>query len=206
VGALKRAGIQHNVVAEKLATSIPPRELSELVTNRDSRRLVDRAGINSAQAVKVVEALRAPQVLLDLEAVDLNDKPRIELKDGDVYKDSLTLSTGQKCTSILPILLLDSDSPLLVDQPEDNLDNEFIYETVVTRICEVKNDRQLIFVTHNPNIPVLGDAGKVFVFRSNGFNGWIEKDGTVDACGTHIVNLLEGGEQAFKLRRQRYGY
>jgi ABC-type lipoprotein export system ATPase subunit len=167
---------------------------------------VDQSGINVAQAVKVVEALHDHQMLFDLEAVELNDKPRIELKDGDVYKDSLSISKGQKCTSILPILLLDSDRPLLVDQPEDNLDNGFIYETVVRRIREVKNDRQLIFVTHNPNIPVLGDASKVFVFKSNGSKAWIEKEGTVDDCRTHIVDLLEGGEEAFKLRQQRYEY
>ncbi|MCI0333339.1 MAG: AAA family ATPase [Planctomycetes bacterium] len=205
-GALKGAGLQHNVVAQKIATCLPPRDLSELVKSRNSQSLVDQSGINAAQAMKVVEALRDHQILFDLEAVELNDKPRIELKDGDAYKDSLSISKGQKCTSILPILLLDSDRPLLVDQPEDNLDNGFIYETVVSRVREVKNERQLIFVTHNPNIPVLGDAGKVFVFKSNGSRGWIEKDGTVDDCRGYIVSLLEGGEEAFKLRQQRYKY
>jgi hypothetical protein len=163
-------------------------------------------GLNADQADKVIDALNNSQVLFSLEAVELNDKPRIELKDGDTYKDSLSISTGQKCTSILPILLLDSDRPLLVDQPEDNLDNGFIYDTIVTRLHKVKADRQLIFVTHNPNIPVLGDASKVFVFKSNGSKGWIEKEGTVDDCRAHIVSLLEGGEEAFKRRQQRYEY
>ena len=63
----------------------------------------------------------SPAVLYELETIELLDLPRIELKDGDTYKDSLSVSTGQKCTAILPILLLDSDTPLLVDQPEDNL-------------------------------------------------------------------------------------
>lgn len=93
-----------------------------------------------------------------------------------------------------------------MDQPEDNLDNAFIYETVVGRLREVKDDRQLFFVTHNPNIPVLGDAGKVFVFKSNGSQGWIEKEGTVDECRTFIVDLLEGGEEAFRLRQRKYKY
>lgn len=115
-------------------------------------------------------------------------------------------STGQKSTSILPILLLDSDRPLLVDQPDDNLDNGFIYETIVKRISDVKRNRQLIFVTQNPNIPVLGDASKVFVFRSSGSKEWIEKEGTVDECRMHIITLLEGDEEAFRLRKQRYDY
>ena len=204
--ALTGAGIQHKLVANKIATSVPPRELSELTKNRDPQRLADQAGVNLAQATKVIEALRRHQVLLDLEVVDMKDRPRVELKDGDAYKDSFSLSTGQKCTSILPILLLDSDRPLLVDQPEDNLDNAFIYDTVVTRLSEVKADRQLILVTHNPNIPVLGDANKVFVFKSNGSKGWIEEEGTVDDCKGHIIDLLEGGEEAFKRRQKRYEY
>jgi uncharacterized membrane-anchored protein YhcB (DUF1043 family) len=206
VAALKGAGIQHNIVAQKIASSVPPRDLSEAVNNRDAQAIVDQAGINTAQAVKVVDALNDHKMLFDLEVVEMNDKPKIELLDGDAYKDSLALSTGQKCTSILPILLLDSDRPLLVDQPEDNLDNGFIYKTVVTRLHQVKADRQLIFVTHNPNIPVLGDAGKVFVCRSSGLKAWIEVEGTVDDCREHIVNLLEGGEEAFKLRQQKYEY
>jgi ABC-type lipoprotein export system ATPase subunit len=106
--------------------------------------------------------------------VELYDKPIIELKDGQDYKDSSQLSTGQKCTTILPILLLESENPLLVDQPEDNLDNAFIYETVVKSLREAKGKRQLIFVTHNPNIPVLGDSERVFVLRSTGRKAKIE--------------------------------
>lgn len=204
--ALRGGGMQHKIVAQKIASSVPPRDLSEIVKNRDAHALVNQAGINAAQAVKVIESLNSHEVLFDLELVEMNDKPRIELRDGDSYKDALTLSTGQKCTSILPILLLDSDRPLLVDQPEDNLDNAFIYETVVTRLNQVKTARQLIFVTHNPNIPVLGEASQVFVFKSNGTKGWVEKEGTVDDCRSYIVNLLEGGEEAFKLRQHKYNY
>jgi hypothetical protein len=206
VAALKGAGIQHNIVAAKIAHSVPPGDLSVAVKNRDAQALVEHAGINAVQAAKVIDALNDHETLLDLEVVEMNDKPKVELLDGDTYKDSLTLSTGQKCTSILPILLLDSDRPLLVDQPEDNLDNGFIYKTVVSRLHQVKTDRQLIFVTHNPNIPVLGEASKVFVCKSSGSDGWIEEEGSVDDCREHIVNLLEGGEEAFKLRQQKYEY
>lgn len=83
VEALKGAGIKHKVVAERIANSLPPSDLSDLVKNRDSQRIVDQAGINMAQAVKVVETLQEHPVLFDLDVVELNDKPRIELKDGD---------------------------------------------------------------------------------------------------------------------------
>jgi len=102
--------------------------------------------------------------------------------------------------------LLDSDNPLLVDQPEDNLDNRFIFETVVDSLRKVKTRRQLIFVTHNPNIPVLGDAERVFVLDSDGTASRTVNEGTVDECKQDIVTLLEGGEDAFKARKNRYAY
>ena len=104
------------------------------------------------------------------------------------------------------ILLLDSDNPLLVDQPEDNLDNRFIYETVVETVRKIKARRQLIFVTHNPNIPVLGDAERVFVLESNGQRSRKANEGTVDECKDEIVTLLEGGVRAFQERQRRYAY
>ena len=144
--------------------------------------------------------------MFDLQTVELMDWPRIELLDGDAYKESLSLSTGQKCTTILPVLLMDSEHPLLVDQPEDNLDNGFIYGTIVDSVRKIKTQRQLIFVTHNPNIPVLGDAQRVFVLKSDGSCGSKINEGSVDQCKEQIVALLEGGEEAFKQRKERYAY
>lgn len=204
--ALRGARLKHNVVAQKLVNAFWPADLVAVVQARDHKRLIDEAELNAEQADRVIATLSDSPALLELESVELIDLPRVELKDGDEHKDSATLSTGQKCTTILPILLLDSDNPLLVDQPEDNLDNRFIYECVVEKVREIKARRQLIFVTHNPNIPVLGDAERVFVLDSNGARGRVEKRGDVDACKGEIVTLLEGGEDAFKERRRRYAY
>ncbi|NQU20409.1 MAG: hypothetical protein HQ567_03935, partial [Candidatus Nealsonbacteria bacterium] len=153
-----------------------------------------------------ITTLDGSQTLFDLQTVELMDRPQIELLDGRTYKESMSLSTGQKCTAILPILLMDSQNPLLVDQPEDNLDNGFIYGTIVDNVCRIKAQRQLIFVTHNPNIPVLGDAERVFVLKSDGRCGQKIKEGSVDRCKDQIVALLEGGEEAFKQRKERYAY
>jgi len=142
--------------------------------------------------------------LAQLRSVELRDQPLIELRDGSTYKDSSTLSTGQKCTTILPILLLDSVNPLLIDQPEDNLDNRFIYQTVVSKIEQVRDSRQLMFITHNPNIPVLGDAGEVLVMESDGEHARVLTHGNLDDCRDSIINLLEGGEEAFRQRGSRY--
>jgi ABC-type dipeptide/oligopeptide/nickel transport system ATPase component len=204
--ALKSARIKHLIVAQKIAGKFWPVALATAIRERKTAALIDRAELNPEQAEKALVALSNPKLLFELETVELLDLPRIELKDGDTYKDSLSLSTGQKCTAILPILLLDSANPLLIDQPEDNLDNRFIFETVVDSIRKVKTGRQLIFVTHNPNIPVLGDAERVFVLDSDGSAARMANEGTVDECKSEIVTLLEGGEDAFKARKYRYAY
>ncbi len=206
VEILRGARLRHNVVAQRLVNAFWPADLVALIQTRDSQRLIDEAELNAEQAERVISALIDSPALLQLGAVELVDQPRVELRDGDSYKDSAALSTGQKCTTILPILLLDSDNPLLVDQPEDNLDNRFIYECVVEKVRDIKPRRQLVFVTHNPNIPVLADAEKIFVFESDGARARIERCGTVDECKEEIVTLLEGGEEAFKERRRRYEY
>jgi len=203
---LKGARIKHVIVAQKLANAFWPGDLVALLRRRDANSLIETAGLNPDQADKVLAALSNSPVLFDLETVELLDLPRIELKDGETYKESLSLSTGQKCTTILPILLLDSDNPLLVDQPEDNLDNRFIFEAVVDSIRKVKTRRQMVFVTHNPNIPVLGDAERVFVLDSDGASARKANEGSVDQCKSDIVTLLEGGEDAFKARKHRYAY
>ena len=102
--------------------------------------------------------------------------------------------------------MLDSANPLLIDQPEANLDNRFMVTTIVNSIRKVKSRRQLIFVTHNPNIPVLGQADRVFVLASDGRHGRIARVGTVEDCREDIVTLLEGGREAFMERKERYGY
>lgn len=202
--SLRGSGIRPGLVAQKLTRTLPPPQLAELVRGADSAALMDRGELNADQAAKVVAAFNTPERLAELETVELHDAPAIRLKVGDQEKDSSALSTGQKCTTVLPILLLEGGNPLLIDQPEDNLDNRFIFETVVDNIHKVKRSRQLIFVTHNPNIPVLGDATRVFVMESDGERAKAAWTGSVDECKEQIVTLLEGGTEAFQRRVERY--
>jgi ABC-type lipoprotein export system ATPase subunit len=198
--------VKRGMVAQQIVERVTPMELVALIRSEDVEGLQAATSLNADQARKVVDGLRTADALYSIESVELADRPCIELKDCDSYKESSALSTGQKCTTILPILLLDSDTPLLVDQPEDNLDNRFICESVVESIRTAKAARQLVFVTHNPNIPVLADAERVFVLESDGGRARTSVCGDVDACRESIVNLLEGGEQAFKRRQERYAY
>lgn len=205
-GHLKPMNMRHVNVAQRLAESTPPSQLAAIVRSADLKALVEHGDLNPDQASKVMQAFSHPVRLAELESVDLRDQPTIELQDGSGYKDSGTLSTGQKCTTILPILLLESVNPLLIDQPEDNLDNRFIFKTVVSKIEQARQSRQLVFITHNPNIPVLGEAGQVVVMESDGDHGAMTTCGDVDDCRDHIITLLEGGDEAFRRRGKRYKF
>lgn len=202
--ALKGAQRWYSSLADKIATNIPPSEFAALIQSGNMDALVERLEIDEEKAQWVIDHLKDTESVYELETASVEDNPIIQLKDGD-YKDSTSLSIGQKCTTILPILLLGSANPLMVDQPEDNLDNNFIYNTVVARIKKTQNERQMIFVTHNPNIPVLGSATKVFVMESNGAKASLRDEGTVDEVREDIETFLEGGREAFAKRKEIYG-
>jgi len=204
--AMRNSGLRYTPLVEKAVTRIPPDDLATMVRDDDVDSLMEHLGVERDRAMKFIAQLRDHRMLNEIETVELHDQPTIELKDGTQYKDSTTLSTGQKCTAILPILLLESEAPLLIDQPEDNLDNAFVFDTVVQSVLKVKPKRQLIFVTHNPNIPVLGEADRVFVMASDGTTATVSAVGTVDELRSDIERLLEGGKDAFQRRMQRYGY
>ena len=200
---LKGTHMHYRKVAASLA-NIFPEDLVRMIVDNNQQTLTEEALLNPEQAAIVTTTLKNPQFLSALEVVDIPDRVKIELNDRGKFKPTECLSTGQKCNSILPILLLESERPLLIDQPEDNLDNEFVHSFVVENIKRVKEHRQLIFVTHNPNIPVLGDAESVLVVESDGSYGHLRCAGSVDDCKSDIINLLEGGREAFKERQERY--
>lgn len=153
----------------------------------------------------------------DIESVAYDDLPQITvtkyIDDGGVKKPVIKrisqLSLGQQQSVLLGILLLsNSNRPLLIDQPEDNLDSEFIYKTIVATLRKIKEHRQVIIVTHNPNIAVLGDAELIIPLKSTNNKAIIMSPGSIDNANT--VNLccqiLEGGESAFRQRLQLYGF
>lgn len=207
--ALKGASLrQHDVIVEKITASVRPDELAQIVTVGNSEEL-DRIGDFGAQrSQKILEGIRHAIDPLDVETVELDDEIAIELDVGTdtqpLLKDASQLSRGQKCTALLPLLLARRDAPVVIDQPEDNLDNHFIFNTVVETIRRLKTERQMVFITHNANIPVLGEADLVIVMDSDGKNGFISKSGTLDDCKAEIIDLLEGGRAAFEMRRKRY--
>src|SRR5205823_6148783 len=116
--------------------------------------------LTQAQSDRLVQG--GEEFFLKLVELDFPFETKLELNLGEGgasdWRELEQLSKGQKATAVLLLLLLESDAPLIVDQPEDDLDNRFIMDGVVPKIREEKRRRQFIFSSHNANIPVLGDA------------------------------------------------
>jgi predicted ATPase len=178
--------------------------------------LAQRFTIPPAQAEKLCEL--GEDVFMEIEEIELAPTTEIELNVGregnEVWKRLDDLSTGQKATAVLLLLLLKSTAPLVVDQPEDDLDNRFITEGVVPRMKDEKRKRQFIFATHNANIPVLGDAELIVGLRpiSEGGSGQdavpVGQMGSIDREDVQkmVEEVLEGGKEAFETRRLKYGF
>lgn len=123
------------------------------------------------------------------------------------------LSAGQKATTVLSLLLAEGTCPIIIDQPEDDLDNEFVFEQLVPMLRSSKERRQIVVVTHNANVPVNGDAELIVpleVRDSRGAQKLIENELTVGSLDRHPVQravelILEGSSEAFRRRREKYG-
>lgn len=165
----------------------------------------------------VAEALTKlqPSQLMELEALELQHRVDVYLnvahgQADPVFRPLSKLSTGQQCTAILHMLLLENDDPLLMDQPEDNLDNAFIAERIVSELRDAKTSRQFLFATHNANIPVFGDAEWIGVFTSVENRGslGLEAQGSIDVpvIRDQVASILEGGRDAFIQRKEKYEF
>lgn len=206
---LRGSNIRPTSYFKRVSRRIAPESLAALVETNDAAPLIevdDSKTGKPERAQRLLDGLRTSGRVHELETVAHADVPLIELRAGLVYKPSAEVSTGQRCTCILPILLLRGKRPLLIDQPEDNLDNAFVYDVLVKTVARAKRSRQLVFVTHNPNIPVLGDADRVVVLESDGVHGKATHAGSVDELRAPIERILEGGREAFLERGRRYGH
>jgi len=142
--------------------------------------------------------------ILELQELSWDDRTAILLNERSVDE----LSPGQRSSAMLPLIALAEECPLIIDQPEDNLDNRLVGNVLVEILAELKEHRQIIVCTHNPNILVSGDAEQVIVLDAESDrkgalinSGSVDNDDIVDT----IIDLMEGGYEAFQARRIRYG-
>ena len=101
---------------------------------------------------------------------------------------------------------------MVIDQPEDDLDNSLIIDLIVENVRSMKRTRQIIIATHNPNIPVLGDAEGIIMLDRDNDGNVVFKNGKKTGCIEEnsikqgICNIMEGGIQSFKKREGKYKY
>lgn len=142
------------------------------------------------------------ETLIPDDQIDVLYKPN----GSSNFRSIVSASAGQKTTAVLTYILSRSYMPLLLDQPEDDLDNRLVCDLVVEKIKQIKENRQVIVITHNANIPVIGDAEYIVSMDSNSKYLKIHTKGMLERSDVkrEICEIMEGGEDAFKLRALRY--
>lgn len=212
--SLRGSNLRYNALIPYIIQNLTPERFARAIHNKDHDTLKDVAEIDKERSKAIIEALYESKDIYEIESLYCEDLPYFYLKVDSKndrsaknkinYKKSDELSTGQRCTTVLPIIFAVSNNPLLIDQPEDNLDNKYITETIHKIIRLQKEERQLIFITHNPNIPVLSDS-ELNIFLNYDKKSSIEKSGNIEKVKNNILNLLEGGKEAFEKRKVLYG-
>lgn len=196
----------------KEADPFSPVRLAELI--RNGAEALRNAPWGITPTVAEALARLSPEHVLKLEEIELPDVIDIELNTAHEGQENFRpldkLSTGQQCTAILHLLLLQNLDPLIMDQPEDNLDNAFIADRIVAELRSAKIARQFIFATHNANIPVFGDAEWIGVFEASEGQAQMpaEAQGAIDVARVRDMAaiILEGGKTAFNQRKTKYGF
>lgn len=150
------------------------------------------------------EQLTSLELLIPEDTTEVKYKP----SNSNSWVSLKTASAGQRTSSILSYILSSGTGPLILDQPEDDLDNKLIYDLIVDGMVKSKETRQIITVSHNANIPVNGDSEYVISldYKEKGIE--IHSNGPVEDCSVKkdIFDIMEGGEKAFEVRSKRYGF
>lgn len=135
------------------------------------------------------------------------DDLRIQYKRESNWHDIQTGSQGQRSAALLAFLLAFGEEPIVLDQPEDDLDNHLIYDLIVRQIRENKLRRQLIIITHNPNVVVNGDAELVHVMEFGRGQCYVQQSGALQEAElrNEVCRVMEGGHEAFSRRWKRLG-
>ncbi|MBN9385883.1 MAG: AAA family ATPase [Chitinophagaceae bacterium] len=168
---------------------------------------------NDGNRNRIIELLTADN-WLNISTTEIDFNPEFKYSTNIEMGDTIPFSeasAGQQATALLTVLLNQPGAPLIIDQPEDDIDNRAI-DDIIKNIWQAKKKRQLIFSSHNANMVVNGDAELVvcFDYRESGnqTRGIIKAEGAIDFKGVRdeITSVMEGGEKAFILRKQKYGF
>lgn len=203
--AMRGSGIRYNELSQTIAHTVSPRELLEWAEGDDIIALAEAATIPRDRAARALAAVRDSD-LADIGTYLVEDDVQLCLLDGVDHKQISELSLGQRCTVVLPIVLERRGAVIVVDQPEDHIDNAFIADTLIKALRDTSSGGQLIVSTHNANIPVLGNAATVTQMGSDGRRGYVLVCGPLDDDDVvaAITSVMEGGREAFRKRASFY--
>lgn len=213
---------RQNRKSKAIASKYSVLEFLEICKNNDIKQFTDlkddsgNSIFSESEANSIIHRISENYLYEDFESITFDDLPEVTItrtyteegKTKYLSKSLSKLSLGQQQSVLLGILMLsDSNKPLIIDQPEDNLDSEFIFKTIVKNLRKIKEQRQVIIVTHNPNIAVLGDAELIIPLKSTSILTHVINAGSIDRSETRNVccEILEGGERAFRQREEIYG-
>ncbi len=202
----------HQSSIEAVCSNITPSDLADLVLNRNFTEMATITKIPTEWAKKIVEKLCFWNILFELQVLAKQPKPIITVLTKSVPPREIPvfqLSDGQRHTILLTIAMLaETNVPLVIDQPEDDLDNAFISSSIVSTLRTIKEKRQVILVTHNANIAVLGDSELILPMRRESDYGKTKDRGSIDTDATRecVLNILEGGPAAFLRRKVMYDH
>ncbi|WP_321430691.1 TrlF family AAA-like ATPase [uncultured Methanolobus sp.] len=175
--------------------------------------ILTSCGYNEGHKTKLCNQISTDS-WLSLFANELHFNPKFYYITNNELGDIIPFaeaSAGQQATSLLTVLLNQTGIPLLIDQPEDDIDNRAIGK-IIENIWDAKKKRQLVFTSHNANLVVNGDAELVvccdYKDSTNQTRGILREEGAIDqeAVRTQITSVMEGGEKAFRLRKDKYGF
>ena len=193
--------------------------LAEMKISEDKKaeipatEILAKCGFNDANKRNIIEVFN-PENWLAIATTEIEFNPEFKYTTNNQLGDVIPFSeasAGQQATALLTVLLNQEGTPLIIDQPEDDIDNRAI-EDIIKNIWDAKKKRQLIFTSHNANLVVNGDAELVVCcdYRETGnqTRGILKAQGAIDSKNVRdeITSVMEGGEKAFRLRKDKYGF
>jgi hypothetical protein len=179
-----------------------------------SKEVQTRFGLKPEMADRLIHWLTAEESrLFELETLIPQDAFQMELKIDGQYRALEHLSVGQSATAVLLLLFGLENRILIIDQPDDYLDDRFVHEEILQILREQKGlkdqnrRRQIIFTTNDATLPVMGDAELVIPLEAQDDHVYAINQASIDdrSIQEHIKTLMQGGEEAFQQRAEKYG-
>ena len=200
-----------DVQLELIASNITPHQLLDLVKNSDTAHLLELVPGVTENTARILLSMGLSDIH-KIEQCMLGDKFVISYKkegDDDFTPIDAGLSGGEQALALISVAMIPKSLPLVIDQPEDELGPSLITSDLIEQIRNIKSERQMIFVTHIPNIPVLADSEQILYIEQTLLEG--QRTSKVKDCGSldrleivsHLLEL-DGGDVAFRKRNDRY--